>query len=111
MMSILIAGRVGSAMTAELGSMRVYQEIDALRTRPSIPITWFFPGGGHRVAVPRPWDFRISSAGWAEAIVAAHNERIAVPRATFFASLRQGVDISDVVNGSSNRSASPFASG
>ena len=32
MMSILIAGRIGSAMAAEIGSMRVYQEIDALRT-------------------------------------------------------------------------------
>ena len=32
MMAILIAGRIGSAMAAEIGSMRVYQEIDALRT-------------------------------------------------------------------------------
>jgi phospholipid/cholesterol/gamma-HCH transport system permease protein len=32
MMSILIAGRIGSAMAAEIGSMQVYQEIDALRT-------------------------------------------------------------------------------
>ena len=31
MMSILIAGRIGSAMAAEIGSMRVYQEIDALQ--------------------------------------------------------------------------------
>src|ERR1700761_7379688 len=29
MMAILIAGRIGSAMAAEIGSMRVYQEIDA----------------------------------------------------------------------------------
>ena len=28
MMAILIAGRIGSAMAAEIGSMRVYQEID-----------------------------------------------------------------------------------
>jgi len=31
MMSILIAGRIGSAMAAEIGAMRVYSEIDALR--------------------------------------------------------------------------------
>ena len=31
MMAVLIAGRIGSAMAAEIGSMRVYQEIDALR--------------------------------------------------------------------------------
>src|ERR1041384_6876537 len=32
MMAVLIAGRIGSAMAAEIGSMRVYQEIDALKT-------------------------------------------------------------------------------
>src|SRR5688500_6523092 len=31
MMSVLIAGRIGSAMAAEIGSMAVYQEIAALR--------------------------------------------------------------------------------
>ena len=36
MSAFLLAGRVGSAMTAELASMKVYQEIDALRTM-SIP--------------------------------------------------------------------------
>src|ERR1044071_7400402 len=30
MMAVLISGRIGSAMAAEIGSMRVYQEIDAL---------------------------------------------------------------------------------
>src|SRR5215471_13167316 len=38
MMSILIAGRIGSAMAAEIGSMQVYQEIDALRTMNISPI-------------------------------------------------------------------------
>ncbi len=32
MVAILLAGRVGSAITAELASMKVYQEIDALQT-------------------------------------------------------------------------------
>src|SRR5512140_99192 len=40
MMSILIAGRIGSAMAAEIGSMRVYQEIDALRTMNINPIQY-----------------------------------------------------------------------
>ena len=38
MMAILISGRIGSAMAAEIGSMRVYQEIDALRTMNINPI-------------------------------------------------------------------------
>ena len=45
MMAILIAGRVGSAMTAELGSMRVYQEVDALKTMKINPI--------HYLVLPR----------------------------------------------------------
>jgi len=32
MVAILVTGRVGSAITAELASMKVYQEIDALVT-------------------------------------------------------------------------------
>src|SRR6266480_8016373 len=45
MMSILIAGRIGSAMAAEIGSMQVYQEIDALRTMNISPI--------HYLVLPR----------------------------------------------------------
>src|SRR5512138_3245520 len=45
MMSILIAGRIGSAMAAEIGSMRVYQELDALRTMNINPI--------HYLVLPR----------------------------------------------------------
>src|SRR5258705_1468254 len=45
MMSILIAGRIGSAMAAEIGSMGVYQEIDALRTMNINPV--------HYLVVPR----------------------------------------------------------
>src|SRR6476660_8805581 len=45
MMAILIAGRIGSAMAAEIGSMRVYQEIYALRTMNISPI--------HYLVLPR----------------------------------------------------------
>jgi len=40
MMAILIAGRVGSAMSAELGSMKVYEEIDALKTMNIDPVQY-----------------------------------------------------------------------
>src|ERR1044071_6161343 len=45
MMSILIAGRIGSAMAGAIRSMRVYQEIDALRTMNISPI--------HYLVLPR----------------------------------------------------------
>src|ERR1017187_9363811 len=38
MIAILIAGRIGSAMAAEIGSMRVSQEVDALRTMTITPV-------------------------------------------------------------------------
>src|SRR2546421_10839235 len=45
MMAVFISGRIGSAMAAEIGSMRVYQEIDALRTMNINPI--------HYLVLPR----------------------------------------------------------
>ena len=45
MMAVLIAGRIGSAMAAEIGSMAVYQEIDALRTLNINPV--------HYLVMPR----------------------------------------------------------
>jgi len=101
MMSILIAGRVGSAMTAELGSMRVYQEIDALRTLAISPVNYLVVPRVIAISVAVPCLVVFSNlVGWlGGALVAAHNDRIAVPWATFFTGLRQGVDLSDVVNG------------
>lgn len=44
---IMVAGRVGSAMAAELGTMRVTEQIDALHTLATNPI--------HYLVVPRIW--------------------------------------------------------
>ena len=38
MVAILVTGRVGSAITAELASMKVYQEVDALVTMVSVQV-------------------------------------------------------------------------
>ena len=35
---LMVAGRVGAAMTAELGTMRVTEQIDALRTMATHPV-------------------------------------------------------------------------
>jgi phospholipid/cholesterol/gamma-HCH transport system permease protein len=40
MTSFLVAGRVGSAMAAEIGVMRVYEEIDALKTLDINPVRY-----------------------------------------------------------------------
>jgi phospholipid/cholesterol/gamma-HCH transport system permease protein len=101
MMAILIAGRNGSAMAAEIGSMRVYQEIDALRTMNINPI--------HYLVLPRIVAITISLpilvlfavlVGWiGGGMVAVFNEKIAITWQTFFTNLRLTVDVGDLANG------------
>ncbi len=40
MTSLLVAGRIGSAMAAEVGAMEVYEEIDALKTLEINPVRY-----------------------------------------------------------------------
>ena len=101
MMSILIAGRIGSAMAAEIGSMRVYQEIDAQRTMNINPI--------HYLVLPRL--LAISCAlpvlvifsimvGWmGGAVVAVYNDKIGISFQAYFSNLRDLVDLGKVING------------
>src|SRR6267378_1268576 len=101
MMSILIAGRIGSAMAAEIGSMQVYQEIDALRTMNINPI--------HYLVLPRIVAITISLpilvlfailVGWfGGGLVAVLNEKISITFQSFFMNLRLVVELGDVVNG------------
>src|SRR6266568_2981358 len=101
MMAILIAGRIGSAMAAEIGSMCVYQEIDALRTMNIDPI--------HYLVLPRL--VAISCAlpvlvifsimvGWmGGALVAVYNNQIGISFPAYFSNLRELVSLGKVVNG------------
>jgi len=101
MISILIAGRIGSAMAAEIGSMQVYNEIDALRTMNINPV--------HYLVMPRMLALSIAlpmlvifatMVGWlGGAIVAATNNSIAIPMQPYFENMREIVEVSDVVNG------------
>jgi phospholipid/cholesterol/gamma-HCH transport system permease protein len=101
MMSILIAGRIGSAMAAEIGSMRVYQEIDALRTMNISPIHYLVLPRlvAISVALPMLVTFAILVGWFGGAVVSAANDQIAVSFAGFFSSLRASVDAKDVANG------------
>ncbi|MSR43325.1 MAG: ABC transporter permease [Pedosphaera sp.] len=101
MMAILIAGRIGSAMAAEIGSMAVYQEIDALRTMNISPV--------HYLVLPRMVAICIALPtlvlfailiGWlGGAVVAANNSLINVPYQTYFSNLENLVELSDLANG------------
>ena len=101
MMAILIAGRIGSAMAAEIGSMRVYQEIDALRTMNINPIHYLVLPRILAIAFALPMLVVFSVlVGWfGGAVVADLNHRMEIPFRVFFADLRDIVELKDVANG------------
>src|SRR5258706_7227593 len=100
MMSVLIAGRIGSAMAAEIGSMRVYQEIDALRTMNISPIHYLVLPRITAISIALPVLVLFSIlVGWfGGGIVAVLNEKIAITFQSFFSKLRDVVRGSDVFN-------------
>ncbi len=101
MMAILIAGRIGSAMAAEIGSMRVYQEIDALRTMNINPIHYLVLPRLVAIALALPMLVVLAILiGWfGGATVAEINHHMAIPFAVFFGDLRSMVELKDVANG------------
>src|SRR5437667_4772800 len=101
MMAVLISGRIGSAMAAEIGSMRVYQEIDALRTMNINPIHYLVLPRLVAIAAALPMLVIFSIlVGWlGGAFVSVANHRIDIAFATFFITLRDVVELKDVVNG------------
>jgi len=101
MMAILIAGRIGSSMSAELGSMRVYQEIDALVTLNINPVRYLVLPRMIAIAIALPTLVLFSiPVGWlGGALVSSVNQRISVSFETFFETLRDVVEVGDVFNG------------
>jgi phospholipid/cholesterol/gamma-HCH transport system permease protein len=101
MMAVLLAGRIGSAMAAEIGSMRVYQEIDALRTMNINPINYLVLPRvlAMSSALPLLVVFSILVGWFGGATVAVTNNRIGMSYETFFSSLRTFVELKDVANG------------
>jgi len=101
MMAVLIAGRIGSAMTAEIGSMQVYQEIDALRTMNISPIRFLVLPRivAISIALPTLVIFAILVGWFGGAIVAAYNYQIGIPMKTFFNNLKNVVEFQDLMHG------------
>jgi phospholipid/cholesterol/gamma-HCH transport system permease protein len=101
MMSILIAGRIGSAMAAEIGSMRVYQEIDALRTMNISPINYLVLPRVTAIAAALPMlvIFAVLVGWMGGAVVCVANKRIDISFAAFLSTLRDVVEFRDVANG------------
>src|SRR5471032_66733 len=90
MMAILIAGRIGSAMAAEIGSMRVYQEIDALRTMNINPIHYLVLPRILAIAVALPMlvVFSILVGWFGGAVIAETNAHMGISFGAFYSGLR-----------------------
>ncbi|MGA3180329.1 MAG: ABC transporter permease [Verrucomicrobiota bacterium] len=101
LMAILIAGRSGSAMSAEIGSMQVYEEIDALRTMNIDPVSYLVLPRLLAIAVALPTLVLFAiPVGWlGGAVVCATNRHIAVSFDVFFQNLREEVELQDILNG------------
>src|SRR6266542_2302041 len=101
MMSILIAGRIGSAMAAEIGSMRVYQEIDAFRTMNINPVHYLVLPRLVAIscALPLLVIFAIMIGWMGGALVSVYNQHIGLSFQAYFNNLRDVVNFGKVVNG------------
>jgi phospholipid/cholesterol/gamma-HCH transport system permease protein len=95
----MVTGRVGSAISAELGSMVVSQQIDAMRALGTDPI--------RKLVAPRLWALLVSLplltvladvlgifGGWVTAVVL-----YSVSSSTFISAVRDGITTDDLIGG------------
>lgn len=101
MVAILIAGRVGSAITAELASMKVYQEVDALVTMNIPPERMLVLPRLAAVLCMMPVLTIVANlCGWyGGAIVCQYTNFISVPSEAYFAALKRYMDWKDIMDG------------
>ncbi|MBA3848371.1 MAG: hypothetical protein C0502_00050 [Opitutus sp.] len=101
MVAILIAGRVGSAITAELASMKVYQEVDALVTMNIPPERMLVLPRLAAVLCMMPVLTLIANlCGWyGGALICQYTQFISVPSESYFAALKRYMDWKDIADG------------
>ena len=101
MVAILLAGRVGSAITAELASMKVYQEVDALVTMNIPPERMLVLPRLAAVLVMMPVLTTIGNlCGWyGGALVCKYTAFISIEPDSYFATLKRYMEVKDVCDG------------
>jgi phospholipid/cholesterol/gamma-HCH transport system permease protein len=101
MVAILIAGRVGSAITAELASMKVYQEVDALITMNIPPERMLVLPRLAAILVMMPILTLIGIiCGWyGGALICQYTHFISIDSETYFAALKRYMDWRDITDG------------
>ncbi len=101
MTSLLVAGRVGSAMAAEVGAMKVYEEIDALKTLEINPVRYLAMPRlvACLLAMPALVVFSVIVGVLGGALVSNVNPAILVPYGVYFDSMIQALDYKEVFKG------------
>src|SRR6266478_2534887 len=101
LMAFLLAGRAGSAMAAELGSMTVYDEINALRTMDIDPVRFLVMPRvvAATIALPVLVLYSDFIGVWGGAAVVAADPAITIPVSSYFARMLEWVHFSDFVVG------------
>ena len=101
MTSFLVAGRAGSAMTAELGVMKVYEEIDALRTLDINPVRYLAMPRliGCLICVPALVIYSDCIGIIGGAIISNLHPKIFVSYSTYYDSLTDALKIREIGNG------------
>jgi phospholipid/cholesterol/gamma-HCH transport system permease protein len=101
MVAILVTGRVGSAITAELASMKVYQEVDALVTMNIPPERMLVLPRLAAILVMMPILAIIANlCGWyGGALVCQYTHFISVDSQAYFAALKRFMEPKDIIDG------------
>ena len=101
MTSLLVAGRVGSAMAAEIGAMEIYEEIDALKTLEINPVRYLAMPRliACLAAVPALVIFAVFIGIIGGGVICAINPQIAVPMNTYYDGIVHSIKVLDIMKG------------
>jgi phospholipid/cholesterol/gamma-HCH transport system permease protein len=101
MTSLLVAGRVGSSMAAEIGAMQVYEEIDALKTLEINPVRYLAMPRliACLFAVPALVAFSMVVGIIGGGIVADVNPRIDVPFNVYYENMTRALNYKEISKG------------
>lgn len=101
MTSLLVAGRIGSAMAAEVGAMQVYEEIDALKTLEINPVRYLAMPRliACLLSVPALVAFATVIGIFGGGVVADVNPRIGVPFSVYYDNMIRALDYKEIFKG------------
>jgi phospholipid/cholesterol/gamma-HCH transport system permease protein len=101
MTSLLVAGRIGSAMAAEIGAMEVYEEIDALKTLEINPVRYLAMPRllACLFAVPALVTFSMIIGIAGGGLVASVNPEINVPFTVYYDNMIRALNYREVLKG------------